>query len=409
MAVYTWIGYTDKGKETKGMIDAASLREVKLKLRSQGIFVSSISEELPSGEAAFTLRGISLKDVVGRVKTEEITVMTRQLSTLVAAAIPLVDALSALYEQIENPLLKKIIVQVREAVNEGLSLADALAQHRRIFPDLYINMVRSGEASGALDVVLLRLAEFLEGQHRLRSRISAALVYPILLFVVCITVLTYLLTAIVPKVVSMFETMNQVLPLPTRILISVSDILGKTWYLIAIAIIVVGYLVMRWKATEKGALRYDRWRMNMPIFGSIYRKVGVARFARTLGTLLASGVPILEAMNIVKTVVQNKVMEVSITDATSAIMDGSSIAAPLKKSGVFPPVIIHMIAVGEKSGRLEDMLLRAADAYEEDVDTSVATFTSVLEPIMILIMGVTVGFVVMAILFPMLEMSQIIR
>ncbi|MCD6570765.1 MAG: type II secretion system inner membrane protein GspF [Deltaproteobacteria bacterium] len=408
MAVYTWIGYSDKGKETRGMIDADSPREAKLKLRAQGIFVSSISEELPS-EEGFTLKGVSLKDIVVRVKTEDIAVMTRQLSTLVGASIPLVDALSALYEQIDHPLLKKVIAQIREAVNEGLSLADALSQHKRIFPDLYINMVRSGEASGALDVVLLRLAEFLEGWHRLRSKISAAFVYPILLFVVCITVLTYLLTAVVPKVVDMFETMNQVLPLPTRILIGVSDILGKTWYLIGIAIIVGIYLLMRWKATEKGALRYDKWRMSMPIFGSIYRKIGIARFARTLGTLLASGVPILEAMSIVKTVVQNRVMEAAITDAISEIMDGSSVAVPLKKSGVFPPIIIHMIAVGEKSGRLEDMLLKAADAYEDDVETTIAALTSVLEPVMILIMGVTVGFVVMAILFPMLEMSQIIR
>lgn len=390
------------------MIDADSPREAKLKLRAQGIFVSSISEELPS-EEGFTLKGVSLKDIVVRVKTEDIAVMTRQLSTLVGASIPLVDALSALYEQIDHPLLKKVIAQIREAVNEGLSLADALSQHKRIFPDLYINMVRSGEASGALDVVLLRLAEFLEGWHRLRSKISAAFVYPILLFVVCITVLTYLLTAVVPKVVDMFETMNQVLPLPTRILIGVSDILGKTWYLIGIAIIVGIYLLMRWKATEKGALRYDKWRMSMPVFGSIYRKIGIARFARTLGTLLASGVPILEAMSIVKTVVQNRVMEAAITDAISEIMDGSSVAVPLKKSGVFPPIIIHMIAVGEKSGRLEDMLLKAADAYEDDVETTIAALTSVLEPVMILIMGVTVGFVVMAILFPMLEMSQIIR
>lgn len=407
MAIYSWTGYTEKGKTSSGMIDASSLREAKLKLRSQGLFVSTIEEEAHG--LAHPLRDISLKGLLGRVRMEDLAVTTRQLSTLVGASIPLVDALGALFEQTDSPAMKKTIAQVRDAVNEGLSFADALSQHKRVFPDLYVNMVRSGEASGALDVVLLRLAEFLEGQHRLRSKVGAALLYPAVLLFISITVLMYLLTAVVPKVVGMFESMNQVLPLPTRILIAVSSFLSVTWWMLIAAVVVAVVLVVRWRKTDNGALAFDRFRMNFPIYGGIFRKVSVARFARTLGTLLASGVPIIESLRIVKTVVLNRIMETAIENSISEVMDGSSLAAPLRRSGVFPPILVHMISVGEKSGSLEEMLTKAADSYESDVETTVAGLTSILEPVMIVIMGGIVGFVVISILMPMLEMSTIVR
>lgn len=408
MALYSWTGYTENGRKDGGMVDAASLREAKLKLRQQGKFVSHIAEEAAAG-AAPKPGTIRIQDVFGRVKMEDIAVMTRQLATLVGASIPLVEALSALYEQTEVPVLKKTMAQVRDAVNEGVAFADALAQHKRIFPDLYVNMVRSGEASGALDVVLVRLAEFMEGQRRLRAKVGSAMIYPALLFCFAILVVFYLLTTVVPKVVGMFETMHQVLPLPTRILIAVSGFLATTWWIILIAIGGLIYLFLRWKKTAKGAMHFDRFRMAAPLYGTIYIKLCVARFTRTLGTLLTSGVPIIEAMRIVQTVVQNRVMEASIGEAIRDVIEGSGVAATLKKSGIFPPIVIHMIEVGERSGTLEEMLMKAADAYEEDVETAVAGLTSVLEPLMILIMGASVGFIIMAILFPMLEMSQVIR
>lgn len=407
MALYNWSGYTEKGKTAQGMMDASSLREAKLKLRSQGVFVSTITEEISAPTQ--NVRDLSIKRFFERVRLEDVTVMTRQLSTLVGASIPLVDSLGALYEQTESPGMKRTVAKVRDSVNEGMSFADALSQHRRIFPELYINMVRSGEVSGALDVVLLRLAEFMEGQHRLRSKVGAALVYPVVLFFVSMVVLLFLLTSVVPRVVSMFENMNQVLPLPTRILIGTSDFLSAAWWLILMVTGGCIYLVVKWKRTEKGAMKFDRIRMRMPVYGSIYKKISVARFARTLGTLLSSGVPIIDSMRIVKTVVLNRVMEECIEDSIAEVMDGSSIAAPLRKSGVFPPIITHMIATGEKSGTLEEMLMKAADAYEEEVETSVAGLTSILEPLMIVIMGVMVGSIVLAILLPMLEMSTIVR
>ncbi|HOM29912.1 MAG TPA: type II secretion system F family protein, partial [Deltaproteobacteria bacterium] len=256
MAVYSWTGYTQKGKTASGMIDAASVREAKLKLMSQGMFVSSIAEA--SREVRPSSRAFSIEALLGRVSTEDLAVATRQLSTLVGAAIPLVDALTALFEQTESPTMKRTIAQVKDSVNEGVSFADALSRHRRIFPELYVNMVRSGEASGALDVVLLRLAEFLEGQHRLKSRVQAALVYPAVLLLVSIVVLMYLLTAVVPKVVGMFETMNQVLPLPTRVLIGLSAFVSRTWWILLVAVALSLYALKRWRATPRGAELFDR-------------------------------------------------------------------------------------------------------------------------------------------------------
>jgi general secretion pathway protein F len=407
LALYTWSGYTEKGKASSGMIDAVSIREAKLKLRSQGVFVSTIAEEAHG--LAHPLKDISIRGLLGRVGMEDLTVTTRQLSTLIGASIPLVDALSALYEQTDSPAMKKTIAQVRDSVNEGLAFADALEQHKRVFPELYVNMVRSGEASGALDVVLLRLAEFMEGQHRLRAKIGAAMVYPAVLLLICVVVLLYLLTAVVTKVVGMFESMKQTLPLPTRILIAISSFLSWTWWMIIIGIVVAIVLVTRWRKTDNGAYKFDKFRLNFPVYGSIYKKVSVARFARTLGTLLSSGVPIIESLRIVKTVVQNKIIEISIENSIAEVMDGSSLAAPLKKSGVFPPILVHMISVGEKSGSLEEMLIKAAESYESDVETTVAGLTSVIEPLMIVIMGTLVGFVVLSILLPMLEMSTIVR
>jgi len=407
LALYTWSGYDEKGKASSGMIDAISVREAKLKLRSQGMFVSTIAEEAHG--LAHPLKDISLKGLLGRVGMEDLTVTTRQLSTLIGASIPLVDALSALYEQTDSPAMKKTIAQVRDSVNEGLSFGDALAQHKRVFPDLYVNMVRSGEASGALDVVLLRLAEFMEGQHRLRAKIGSAMLYPAVLLLISMVVLMYLLTAVVPKVVGMFESMQQTLPLPTRILISISTFLSWTWWMIIMGIVLAVFLIVKWRKTDQGAYKFDSFRLRFPVYGTIYKKVSVARFARTLGTLLSSGVPIIESLRIVKTVVQNRIMELAIENSIADIMDGSSLAAPLKKSGVFPPILVHMVSVGEKSGSLEEMLMKAAESYEGDVETTVAGLTSVLEPLMIVIMGAIVGFVVLSILLPMLEMSTIVR
>ena len=407
MPLYSWTGYTEKGKTEKGMLDAASLREAKVKLKAKSLFVSSINEEAPVG--AVQTGTANIRDILGKVKKEDVAIMTRQLSTLIGANVPLVEALSALYDQTDNPTLKKTMAQVRDAVNEGSGFADALSQHKKIFPDLYVNMVRSGEASGALDIVLDRLADFLEGQRRLMAKVQSAMIYPILLLFVAVSIVFFLLTSIVPKVVSMFESMHQTLPLPTKILIVISSFLGKTWWIIILLFIAGIFLLNRWKKTDSGALKFDRFKMRLPLFGPVFVKVSVARFARTLGTLLTAGVPIVEAMNIVKTIVQNKVMEAYLSEATNDIIEGSTLAAPLKRSGIFPSMVYHMVEVGERSGTLEEMLIKAADAYEDDIETSVAGLTSVLEPLMIIFMAFIVGFIIISVLLPMIQMSTSIK
>jgi general secretion pathway protein F len=407
LPLYSWTGYTEKGKTEKGMLDAASLREAKVKLKAKGVFVSTIDEEAPVG--AVQTGTANLRDILGKVKKEDVAILTRQLSTLIGASVPLVEALSALYEQTDNPTLKKTMAQVRDAVNEGASFADALSQHKKIFPDLYVNMVRSGEASGALDVVLARLADFLEGQRKLMAKVRSAMIYPSLLLFVAVVIVFFLLTSIVPKVITMFESMHATLPLPTRILIAISAFLGKTWWIIVLLVAAAAYLFNRWRKTDSGAMKLDKFKMRMPLFGAIFVKVSVARFARTLGTLLTAGVPIVEAMNIVKTVVQNKVMEAHLSEATNDIIEGSSLSAPLRRSGIFPSIVFHMVEVGERSGTLEEMLIKAAEAYEDDIETSVAGLTSVIEPVMIMFMAGVVGFIIVSILMPMIEMSSSIK
>jgi general secretion pathway protein F len=407
LPLFSWTGYTDKGKTEKGMLDAASLREAKVKLKAMGLFVSSINEEAPVG--AVQTGTANIRDILGKVKKEDVAIVTRQLSTLIGASVPLVEALSALYDQTDNPTLKKTMAQVRDAVNEGSGFADALAQHKKIFPDLYVNMVRSGEASGALDIVLDRLADFLEGQRKLMAKVQSAMIYPVLLLFVAVGIVFFLLTTIVPKVVSMFESMHQNLPLPTKVLILISSFLGKTWWIIILLFVAAMFLLNRWKKTETGALKFDKFKMRMPLFGAVFVKVSVARFARTLGTLLTAGVPIVEAMTIVKTIVQNKVMEAYLSEATNDIIEGSTLAAPLRRSGIFPSMVYHMIEVGERSGTLEEMLIKAADAYEDDIETTVAGLTSVLEPVMIIFMAFIVGFIIISVLLPMIQMSTAIK
>jgi general secretion pathway protein F len=294
-------------------------------------------------------------------------------------------------------------------VNEGSSLADAMGEHPRIFNDLFVNMVRAGEASGALDIVLLRLADYTETTARLRSRVRSALTYPLVMTVIGGGVLLFLLTYVVPKITRVFTQSKQVMPLPTRLLLGTSQFLASYWWAFAILAIAAGFALRQWIRTEAGREKVDGWSLRLPIFGRLLQKIAVARFARTLSTLLASGIGLLPSLDIVKNVVANRLIFRAIEEARDAIREGQPIAPPLKRSGLFPPLVVHMIAVGERSGELEAMLGKAADTYEGDVDTTVAALTSLLEPVMIVFMGAVVGFIVIAILLPIFQMSQIVH
>jgi general secretion pathway protein F len=323
--------------------------------------------------------------------------------------VPLVEGLSALIEQVENPPLESALTQIRDKVNEGTSLAGALEAHPKIFESLFVNMVAAGECSGTLDAVLERLADHLDAAARLRGKVTGALAYPAFMVVFGLAVLWLLMVVVVPKMTSIFEGFDATLPWYTRTLIFVSEALGSYWWLIAAVIGGAAYGFMRWKASEEGRAKWDLRVLKMPMVGKLVLMVALARFARTLSTLLSSGVPLLTALDITKNVLGNVELMRVVEEARGSIREGESIAVPLKRSGHFPPMLTHMIAVGEKSGQLEPMLENVSRAYEADVETRVVALTSLLEPIMIVALGGAVGFIAMAILMPLLQMNELVE
>jgi general secretion pathway protein F len=377
-------------------------------LRGSGIFpveiktTSSKPKDAPS-------RAVTITNIFQRVKPGELSATTRQLSILLGAGVTLVASLDALIAQIANPLLKKIMAQVKEAVNEGRSLAFALSQHPRVFSQIYINMVRAGEASGSLDLVLDRLAEFSEHQDALRGRFRAALAYPVFMFFIGSIILFFLVTFIVPNITKIFSDMHQTLPLPSLVLIGVSNFLKSFWWLVFLVVIGCVLLIKKLIKTPKGSHIWDEIKLRIPVVGAIYLKMAMARFGRTLGSLLRSGVPPLSALEIVRNIVNNTLIAEAIDHAMEEIEAGASLATSLAQSRWFPPIVIQMISVGEQSGELENMLDKVADVYERETESKIMAMTSMLEPVMILVMGVVVGFIVISILLPIFEMNQMIR
>lgn len=407
MAVYEYRGLDQAGRDIKGIIDADSPRLARSKLRRSGIFPTEILTDKYTRKPV--AEPFSFGALFGRIKMQDISIMTRQMATLVGAGLPIVEALTALIDQTENVRLKKVITQVRESVNEGSSLADAMNRFPKVFSELYANMINAGESSGALDIVLRRLADFTENQVMLRNKVLSTLTYPIILVLVGIAILSFLLVSVVPKVVRIFDDLEQALPTPTLILISVTDFLRDYWWVLLV-VAGGGILALRqYAATERGRQLYNRMILKIPITGKLLRIIVTTRFARTLAILLNSGIPLLQSMDIAKAVVNNAVIADAIESAKEGIREGESIAEPLRRSKVLPSMVTHMIAVGEKTGELEQMLFKISEAYENEVETTVSRMTSLLGPIVILFLGGVVLFIVLAILLPMFEMNQIIR
>ncbi len=405
MAVFEYRGVGADGRPAKGIVDAESARAARAKLRKDGIFPTDVREE----SAARTTAGRAGRRPGRRISATDLAVTTRQLATLVGAAVPLVESLRALADQVEHPTLKPVLARVRERVNEGASLADALADHPKIFVPLYVNMVRSGEASGALDIVLTRLADFTEKQARLRGRLSAAMIYPILMVVVGTGILTFLLMYVVPQITQVFAEQKVVLPWLTRALLWLTDVLRGYWWLMLGVIAGAALALDRYRRTPKGREALDRLWLRLPVFGRLVRMAAVARATRTLSTLLGAGVQMLPALGIVSAVVENRVLAGAIDGARTRVAEGESLSEPLRRSGHFPPIVTHMIAVGERSGELEAMLGKVADAYDEVVETRIAALTALLQPVMILAMGAVVLLVVLAILLPIIDMNTVLR
>ncbi|HVK63907.1 MAG TPA: type II secretion system inner membrane protein GspF [Polyangium sp.] len=405
MAVFEYRGIlVATGKQVKGVRDAENAKALRVLLRKDGILLTTAAEE--KAAAAKTKKSINLLAFTQRPSTNDVAVVTRQLATLLKAGIPLFESLTALIDQVEKEALKRALTQVREQIREGTSFAKALEQHPSIFPPLYVNMVRAGEASGMLQQVLERVTAFLESQAKLTSKVSSAMAYPILMAILGVSLVSVLMVAVVPNVTSIFASMDQALPWYTATLIGTSDFLSNYWWLV-LGLLAGGiWGFRRWKRTPAGRLKWHGFLLKAPIVGKLVQMIAIARFSRTLATLLSAGVALLGAMDIVKNVLGNAVLEKVIADAISSIREGQSIAEPLKRSGQFPPIVTHMITIGEKSGQLEEMLENVSNAYDLEVEMRVTVLTSLLEPLMIVFMGGAVGFIAFSILMPLIQMSS---
>jgi len=408
MPVFEYTGYNHSGKALKGILDADSAYGARQKLRGMGIFPVEVREAL-SKVKDLRPGAISIFGFLKRVKPGEISAMTRQLSTLLAAGVPLVKSLETLISQVNNPMFKSIMAQIKDSVNEGNSLASSLSQHPRVFSNFYINMVHSGEASGSLDVVLGHLAEYGEHQQALRRRFQAALAYPIFMSIIGTGVLFFLLIVIFPNITKIFTEMQHTLPLPTILLIEVSNFLQSFWWIIVLALL-SGIVIVKHSKKRPGFQNFwDKAKLRIPVLGPLNQKIALARFGNTLGSLLQSGIPLISALQITGKIVDNSLIEKVIDSAVEDIHKGKSLASTLGQSRWFPSMVIQMISVGEQSGELEAMLQKIADTHEKEVESHIIALTSLLEPIMILIMGAVVGFVVISILLPIFEMNQMIR
>lgn len=411
MAVYEYKGFDGAGAESSGIVDADSPKTARQKMRRQGVFPTEVWEQ-KAGQATRG-KGISTQidfsRVFQRVKVQDVAAMTAQLSTLVGAGVPMVESLSALIDQVDNPALKVVMTEVREDVNQGDALATALRRHPKAFDDLYVNMVAAGEQSGALELVLKRLADYTDSQMRLRGRVTSALVYPVLMGCISLLIVAGLFLGVIPRIRRIFDSMGASLPLITRIMLGISETLQNWWFLFILLGVGAVLGVQRWVRTPYGRAKWHRWKLNMPIFGKVNRLVAVSRFCRTFSTLLDSGVPILSAVAITKSVVQNDILAAAIESAGKNIREGESIARPLRESGEFPPLVTHMIAIGEKTGELEPMLAKVSDSYDQQVENILSALTSLLEPLLIVVLGGVVVIVALAILLPMLNLSSIVR
>ena len=402
MPLFEYSGLDSQGRKKTGTIDGPGRKVVTQQLSDQGIYLTDLRETGTQRARRLSFRfGLRPK-----LPTGELAAATRQMATLLGAGLALDDTLNTVSEQTEQPLLTQTFAKIREHVVQGGTLHEALAAHRQIFPDLFINMIQVGEDSGTLDRTMYRLADFLESQARMRARIQAALAYPLLMSFVGSGVLAFLFVFVIPKITSMLTELDRALPWPTLLLITLTDFLASWWWLFGLLLVLALVFLKRYRDTERGRKHLDSLILKAPLFGRLQLLIVTARFARTLGTLLESGVPLLKALGIARNLLTNQVLNQAIETVTLRVQEGGSLAVALKETTVFPPMLAQLTAAGEKSGKLEEMLFRVADTYEHQTDLSMTGMLSLLEPLMILLMGGIVGFVVLAILLPIFEASQ---
>jgi len=412
MPVYQYRGYRTDGGSATGIVDAESPKVARLKLRKDGVFPTEMEEQ--KGAVRSTTARAGAQSIAGggrfiTLTVNDVALITRQLATLLVAGLPLVDSLGVLMDQTEKKSIKSLLADIREAIRGGVSFSAVLERYPKDFSPIYVHMVRAGESSGALDQILFRLAEFLEKQLALKNKVTNAILYPAIMLVVGTVILFFLVTFVVPKITAVFLHSKQALPWPTVVLMEVSRFCADYWMVLLGFTLGTIWMIRRLLGTEAGQLARDRAVLKIPLIGEVARMVSISRLASTLATMLSSGVQLLDALDVSRRVMNNRVLEQAVEEARQNIREGETIAEPLKRSGEFPPLVTHMIAVGEKSGEMEEMLRRIGQIFDGEVDRVITRFTSLLEPVMIVVMGVIVLFIVVAILLPIFEMGQMVR
>ncbi|MBI4550601.1 MAG: type II secretion system F family protein [Candidatus Omnitrophica bacterium] len=403
MPTYAYQVKNQQGKDLTGQREAVDVNVLIQELKDQGFLIIKVQETKSRAATRKVSRGRK------RIKLDDLLVFSRQMATMVDAGIPLVQTLDILSEQTENPSFRKIIQTIKGDVESGKNFSDGLETHRRVFSPLFISMVRAGETSGTLDEILDRLATYLEKMSNLQKKIKSAMIYPCVVFGIAITITTLMLVFIIPKFAEIFQSLDAKLPAPTQILIDVSNSVRKNFLLVVGCSIALFFLFRAAIQSPGGRVWWDRFKLRMPVFGALFLKSAISKFSRTLSTLVKSGVPILTALEIVGTTAGNRVIELALTDVKNSIREGEGIAGPLEKKKVFPPMVVRMVAVGEETGELEEMLVKISDFYDAQVDATVDGLSSLLEPLIIAFLGVVIGGIVIAMFLPIFNLSQAIK
>ncbi|MCX5781586.1 MAG: type II secretion system F family protein [Elusimicrobia bacterium] len=404
MAQFSYTARSITGSIKKAILEAPDQKTAMQLLRAQKLIVMEIVEKKPNNLIEILKSLNPFKPGVGN---KELVLFSRQFSTLVSAGVPIVQGLSILVEQASSPIFKKILKSVREDIEQGISITEAMKKHPEAFSELYVSMIKAGEVGGILDTILERLSSYLEAAEELRGKVKGAMVYPSVVLSVAACVTLFLLIFVIPTFQTIFAGFGTELPLPTRILIGLSNLLRKLILLIIAFPFVVFIGYKQWRKTEKGLIITDTYALKIPVFGTLLKKVAIAKFSRTFGTLVKSGVPILQALDTVAKTSGNKVIENAIEKAKESIREGERMSEPLKKTGIFPPMVTQMIAIGEETGNLDTMLSKIADFYDQEVDVAVKALTSMIEPLIMVVMGIVIGAIVVAMFLPMFELGQL--
>ncbi len=406
MPLFKYIELSSTGNKKRGTIDATSIADARRKLRTAKVHVleltsvqGDIHRQLDVGSRTISFR---------KIKQRDVSVAIRQLATLLHAGIPLVPTLSALVEQLSTQPLAKVFAPIRDRVNEGIPLAKAMAEYPTVFSEVFVSMIRAGEATGTLENVLLRLAEMAERRTNLTNKVKGAMAYPLFMAIVGVSVIVFIFTYVIPSITKLFLEMNRQLPWPTVMLIKLSNFMQNYFWAFVIILIAIIVAPILWSKTTTGRKVWDQLKLKLPLFGNLNRKIAISRFSRTLAVLLASGLSIVETLELSRQVIGNTVISGVVDEAKDAISHGTGIAESFRRSGVFPPIVIHMIAAGEKSGGIEEGLTNVADAFDNDIEVTVKALTSLLEPAMIVLLGIIVGFIVLAILLPIFDINRAI-